>query len=420
MSVLLRIIFADKLDEDTREPIVTFSTSNGSEYGLLAPSLSFWLQMAAILVLQSILCNALAALVYYGIIRRRGTSTAYLIGYGFVIPFVVAMPFYFIRALDLRNTCFMIAVASTPVLLTFRCLEAMYGFSPPAVEAQITNYMLYYGSVIEFVFDGKTNHAVKSTKGEALIKARRFLTFYLFLALLFSVLEPCSYAPIDMRPRGSSGPTIEGTISDFLHPGHLANNFAVAYVTHVCLHTGTLGFGAAISLLAGIKTMDIADNPFFLSSSPSDFWGRRWNCLVHGVLKRGIYKPVRSMSENAALAAVATFVASGVLHEYILAIISIDNGRSENSSSNDGNASVQYGMHLAFFAYNAIIFTLEHVVGEIHIFKWSGRNFHPTVVSLCVVCSVLPIAHWFTDEYKSKGFYSDYKVGFPIIVSMHR
>jgi hypothetical protein len=421
MSALLRILFADKLDEDTREPILTFSiTSSGAEYGLLAPSLSFWVQMAALLVLQSILCNALAAVVYCGIIQRRGTSTAYLIGYGFVMPFVVAMPFYLIQALDLRNTCFMVAVASTPVLLTFRCLEAMHGFSPPAVEARITNYMLYYGSVIEFVFDGRTNHAVRSTTAEALTKARRFLAFYLFLALLFSALEPCAYAPIDMRPRGASGHAMEATIGDFLHPGHLANNFAVAYVTHVCLHTGTLGFGSAISLLAGIKTMDIANNPFFSSSSPSDFWGRRWNCLVHGVLKRGVYKPVRSISENAAVAAIATFVASGFLHEYILAIISMD-GKGEGTSSGVGDDKpVRYGMHLAFFAYNAIIFTLEHLLGEAYIFKVAGRTLHPTIISLCVVCSVLPIAHWFTDEYKSTGFYSDYKVGFPIIVSMNR
>lgn len=406
MSILLRILFAEKLDEDVREPIVTFSPPaalSSATYGLLCPSFSFWIQMAAILILQSILCNILAVIVYFFVIQRRGTPIAFLTGYGFIIPFVIAMPFYMISALDLRNTCFMICVASTPVLLTFRCLEAMYGFSPPAVEAQVTNYMLYYGSVIEFIFDGETKHPVKSTAKEALVKAKRFLLFYFFLGILFSILEPCSYAPIDIRRDHS----LESTVADILNPGHLANNFAVAYVTHVCLHTGTLGFGAAISLLAGIKTMDIADNPFFLSKSPSDFWGRRWNCLVHGVLKRGVYKPVRKTTANAVLAAVATFVASGVLHEYILSVITVDN---------DDPDAVRYGMHLAFFAYNAVVFTVEHLFSEAYIFRWSGRTLHPTIVSLLVVLSVLPVAHWFTDEYVSAGFYSDYTVGFPILV----
>ena len=27
-------------------------------------------------------------------------------------------------------------------------------------------------------------------------------------------------------------------------------------------------------------------NPIFESASPSDFWGRRWNLVVHGLLKR--------------------------------------------------------------------------------------------------------------------------------------
>lgn len=411
MSILLRILFADKLDEDTREPILTFSAPaalGSGTYGLLSPSLSFWLQMAAILVLQSILCNVLAVVVYYFIIQKRGTPAAFLTGYGFIIPFVIAMPYYLIKTIDLRNTCFMVCVASTPVLLTFRALEAMYGFSPPAVEAQVTNYMLYYGSVIEFVFDAQTKHAIKSTTNEALVKAKRFLIFYVFLGILFSILEPCSYAPVDTR----RDHTFDGTISDFLHPGHLANNFAVAYVTHVCLHTGTLGFGAAISLLAGIKTIDIADNPFFLSKSPSDFWGRRWNCLVHGVLKRGVYKPVRKFTANsAALAAVATFIASGVLHEYILSIITLDSV---------DQSSVRYGMHLAFFAYNALIFTVEHLFSEAYIFQWSGRTLHPTIVSLLVVLSVLPVAHWFTDEYISAGFYTDYTVGFPILVRIEQ
>lgn len=155
--------------------------------------------------------------------------------------------------------------------------------------------------------------------------------------------------------------------------------------------------------------MDIANNPFFLSRSPSDFWGRRWNCLVHGVLKRGVYKPVRKYSANAVLASLATFIASGLLHEYVLSIITLDN---------EDPTAVRYGMHLAFFGYNAVVFTIEHLCGEAYIFKWSGQALHPTIVSLLVVLMVLPISHWFTDEYISAGFYTDYKVGFLVVVKV--
>eukprot|EP00546_Thalassionema_frauenfeldii_P012146 CAMPEP_0178918672 /NCGR_PEP_ID=MMETSP0786-20121207/13954_1 /TAXON_ID=186022 /ORGANISM="Thalassionema frauenfeldii, Strain CCMP 1798" /LENGTH=58 /DNA_ID=CAMNT_0020592403 /DNA_START=719 /DNA_END=892 /DNA_ORIENTATION=+ len=56
-------------------------------------------------------------------------------------------------------------------------------------------------------------------------------------------------------------------------------------------------------------------NPLFTSRSPSDFWGRRWNLLVHSLLKGGIFKPVRKYFSST-VATVAAFLASGALHEW--------------------------------------------------------------------------------------------------------
>jgi hypothetical protein len=56
-------------------------------------------------------------------------------------------------------------------------------------------------------------------------------------------------------------------------------------------------------------------NPMFLSKSPSDFWSRRWNLLIHRVLKGGVYKPIRKHFKSAALASIAAFMASGAFHE---------------------------------------------------------------------------------------------------------
>ena len=44
-------------------------------------------------------------------------------------------------------------------------------------------------------------------------------------------------------------------------------------------------FGFAASALTGFRTMVIMRNPLFASTSVSDFWGRRWNLLISGVLK---------------------------------------------------------------------------------------------------------------------------------------
>ena len=54
---------------------------------------------------------------------------------------------------------------------------------------------------------------------------------------------------------------------------------------HLCLLSGSSVFGFAVTLLTGIQTKDLTNNPLFGSSSPSDFWGRRWNNVVHKTLK---------------------------------------------------------------------------------------------------------------------------------------
>lgn len=40
--------------------------------------------------------------------------------------------------------------------------------------------------------------------------------------------------------------------------------------------------------------------------------------LVHGILKRGVYKPMRSHNFSRLVASTAAFIASGVFHEWLL------------------------------------------------------------------------------------------------------
>ncbi|KAK4275387.1 hypothetical protein QN277_018479 [Acacia crassicarpa] len=62
-----------------------------------------------------------------------------------------------------------------------------------------------------------------------------------------------------------------------------------------------------------------SDEPY-LSTSLQDFWGRRWNLMVTGVLRDAVYKPVRSIcgpTLGSIVGVVAAFVVSGVMHELI-------------------------------------------------------------------------------------------------------
>ena len=59
-------------------------------------------------------------------------------------------------------------------------------------------------------------------------------------------------------------------------------------------------------------------NPLLASRSPRDFWAERWNLVVHGLLKRTVFKPLRHRGWGTAACAAAAFVASGAFHVYVL------------------------------------------------------------------------------------------------------
>lgn len=80
---------------------------------------------------------------------------------------------------------------------------------------------------------------------------------------------------------------------------------------------------AAARSAIGVELEPQFDEPY-LATSLQDFWGRRWNLMVSNILRPTVYDPVRSFSktlvgnERAAVpAVVATFVASGLMHELV-------------------------------------------------------------------------------------------------------
>ena len=294
--------FANKLERDTREPIFTFqipttilallgqnnNIQNDAKsftaiyYGLLAPRFSFWWQLTLLIAMQSMICIGIACFIYKFIIEKRGTATAFLSGYGVVLPFVLLMPFHLCRYLQLQNMCLIMSVASTPTLVFFRCLEAIYGTSPAAVEKDLTTYCLYYCAVIQFQFDPKSNKPIKAKKGEIQAKGLQFVRNFFLMGAFYSLIAFFTYLPF---PTSVLTHQTEESLIDLFHWGHLCNNLALAFLTYFGLDTGTLGAGCAISLLSGNSTLTVNDEPLTKSTSITDFWGRRWNQLVHGVLK---------------------------------------------------------------------------------------------------------------------------------------
>jgi hypothetical protein len=76
------------------------------------------------MALEGLLAALFSQLVYYYVIPNKNTTTAYLIGYGFIIPFWLALPSTVISYLDAKNKLFRFTVAAvTPSLCIFRTTE---------------------------------------------------------------------------------------------------------------------------------------------------------------------------------------------------------------------------------------------------------------------------------------------------------
>ncbi|XP_052180371.1 acyl-CoA--sterol O-acyltransferase 1-like [Diospyros lotus] len=108
---------------------------------------------------------------------------------------------------------------------------------------------------------------------------------------------------------------------ELVHPGILPAlyGFHIYFTLELLLAMAA----AVVRALTHLELEPQFDEPF-LSTSLQDFWGRRWNLVVTGILRPSVYDPVRSISRRvvgpkwAALSAtLATFLVSGLMHELI-------------------------------------------------------------------------------------------------------
>lgn len=430
----------------------TFGMSSWSSS--LASLFWFWVQLSAIVLLLSIQNAAIAVFIYKFIIvhpKAREDSIApksflfsYLLGYGVVCPLLAMTPFGIIRLLDLRNRALLVASASSSVLLFFRCLEAMHGTAPAFAVAStkekeegrpsssLTRFVLYYVATIQFEFDPQTGDLLKCTRSWLLGQLQRFLILYVQVSALFSVLIPRDFqlVPVPFEDdhhhqwRNHHNMLIMCVSYAARIAAHLLNNLCMAILTSLCLDVGATGMGLATGALTGYRTVQLNDRPLSLSTSPSDFWGRRWNTLVGTALKRAVFVPLRKhWGMGRAVSALATFAASGIMHEYVIAVMVCRERRPllvhqqlQKGSTILLEVAPYWGRHSLFFLWNGLLLVAEEVVASHSAARqWMDRNVPSAGLArtATVVLTALPVSHLFTSVYVETGFYRDFSIGFP-------
>ena len=84
-------------------------------------------------------------------------------------------------------------------------------------------------------------------------------------------------------------------------------------------HMGFNDFMAAVTRLVSGGMLDIRpfNNWVLLSTSLRDFWGRRYNLLIHRFMHESIFTPMVSHNCTPSTAALSSFALSGILHAYV-------------------------------------------------------------------------------------------------------
>jgi len=172
---------------------------------------------------------------------------------------------------------------------------------------------------------------------------------------------------------------------------------------------------------------DFSDAPLTRSTSPSDFWGARWDRPVASALKRGAYRPLRQAGFSRNTASILTFGLSGLIHEYVLHFMSLRRHSGGWPAVVDSfrmgqpyvyAQSPTKGRQGLFFLINGLLLVAVRLLeGQEWCSQWRDcfSRLPRPVRTMLVLLLVLPIGHWFTDEYIKSSFFADASFGFPIL-----
>jgi hypothetical protein len=198
----------------------------------------------------------------------------------------------------------------------------------------------------------------------------------------------------------------------------LMSNMPLSVLFQMYLTTYCEGMTLFWCTLSGYQMERVMKNPLFESKSPSDFWGRRWNLLIHAALKGGVFKPVRRHFSST-VAVIATFAASGAFHEWMLSTLFApmphqldDNG---NCSHKDCFPPI-YGCAMVFFLWQAGIIACEKVVGRTAVVQTIAKSVPLPVRTAMIICLGLPVVHFFCEPYVRSTFMSHGQAGLPMIL----
>mmetsp|Transcript_100121 Transcript_100121/g.188572 ORF Transcript_100121/g.188572 Transcript_100121/m.188572 type:complete len:424 (-) Transcript_100121:201-1472(-) len=259
------------------------------------------------------------------------------------------------------------------VCLFFRLIELVCKTGPKGFDSSLSRYVLYVTSPAELAFDGegriqqvspgRIKECLTSTVGHFLL-----MMLALCLGRLTNFLP---WLPEGVEPH---------TMPLLGNPATLPAAHLQAVQVYVQL-TVMLQLFRLLCAIAGMETCVAFRQPLILSTSVKDFWGRRWNLLIHRLMHRSFFTPIAPIVGPQA-GAIAAFLVSGVFHEYMWLL------------TNWHEADYTPFGPLKFFAVQFLLLTAESMLKR----TWIGKAFSSLpspVLTILTTLAILPSGHFF-------------------------
>jgi len=402
-------MFGNKLTEDTRIENPIFSISIGDRVcSLVPPDFAFYNQLLVIIAFQTFILLMLGWLVFRIIVlpqkERHGkgiTMLSMLFAFGIAIPFVILEPVGLMWFLDIRHVGLRMTLLAMPIVNSLRISEAYFGFTPKACKKNLYNFLVFFSCTFSIRFDPKTEKPIPVSSAYLVQQLKVIGRDFGIMCVVMSILAPYGW---ELFETGHEVNSFDHSLLDMFSWQHLANNLFATIVLSTSLSQSTTGVSFMFNLVYGYETDAIVLNPMFKSSSPSDFWGRRWNMVVHTGLKNGAYKPMRKLTNSRILSVLTAFFLSGIIHEYVNLVLYYEKGIAFEWKQ------------VLFFGWNGILILLEYCLSSFPLFQWIGKNFPPIIISILVISSALPLAHLFLGDYIKFGYFDAVFMAEPVVI----
>lgn len=419
MDSIIKKIFDNKAIVDDRQPVYTFKfgrdvTNNDDDrydnYGLFLPNISPWKQLVVLVLIQSIVQQLFAIVIYLTIVQKRGTIQSYIIGWGIVIPTAICISFVYLDYLDIRNKVLSLASSTTMTVVAFRCVEAMYGTTTShiVIESSVGEYCAYYSSVAPFVWNLKDGGRQRISVRKMIRSLTELFVYFIAVSIALSVMIHFNYKPFEGDNVSLTSLTFNE--SNFSLP-HIGNSYCQAMLVYLTLKTGfeLTAFGENIK---GYETLTLFDSPFMKSQSPTDFWTKRWNIMIQRILKGGVFLPIKKYW-NSKVAMFVTFVVSGLYHEYVWECIFYNQNYLHDKQGNcyqPGCYANEFGRVTAFFTYVGVIMLLERPIGKLPPVQWLFHVMPAPVTAHFLILVHLPVAQWYIGDWIEGGYFDDFSI----------